>query len=73
MADKVVRLTNIRLIEATMRGDDVLLLITGKESGRDVRCEIALHTWAIGDVVANLRTSVKSQVDKWQRVQESIA
>lgn len=72
MADKVVRLSSCDSLAARNSGDDVVLTVTGRSGGKEVRVEIPLHSYAIIDLAGNLRGRVKEQRDKWQRVVEDL-
>lgn len=68
MADKVLRLKNIGLVEQQVTRDTVTLKVTGgspHSGGKTIRAEIALDAYDLRRVVQQLRAGAKQQAEVW--------
>lgn len=72
MADKVVRMKSVDFIKHETCGDEVVLHLTGKCEGRDVRVEVPLISYAIEDVIRCLREGVAHHAERWARTQRTL-
>lgn len=71
MVDRVLRM-EVHNVEHAVRGEHVVLLITGKAGGRLVRAEIKLTSWDTTYVASAMRAGVDKQVAEWQRAKDAL-
>lgn len=70
MADKVVKLSSICVIEHSVRDGAVVLKMTGIAGGKSVRVEATLDSYDIPKVVEVMRSGVNSHISYWTRAQK---
>lgn len=72
MASRVVRLTNVMMIEHSVEDDHVVLKITGRSRGKVVRVELELDNYGLMDAVMHMREGTNSQVSAWTDTQKRL-
>ena len=72
MADKVVRVKDVQLVEHEVRGDQVVLKLLCSAGGKRVRLEIPMCGYALEDVVRHIRKGVNTHVWFWQQRQKNV-
>lgn len=72
MADKVIKLDQVANVEHGLRDGAVILKVTGRSGGKDVRVEIELDSYDTPRAVNSLRAGVKYHAERWTTVQRQI-